>query len=218
LVAAGERSRDSYALRLMHSAFVSRIYERIWRPALVRMVSRLGYETEDAIVDRHVPRQPRRRILELCCGTARAGRRWVERGADVLGVDRSLEMLKEARRQCSDDRLVLLCGDAERELEQPDTFDAVLCFAALHLLGTPEAALRAGTTSLRPGGTFVGWALSTTGVLGRWRLPAGLLRRAGLRPFPPGGLRRALASVGLDIVETLGDGAVELVVARRRGV
>ena len=47
----------------------------------MRAVSRLGYEREDAIVDQHVSARPGFRILELCCGTARAGRRWVARGA-----------------------------------------------------------------------------------------------------------------------------------------
>ena len=56
----------------------------------MRAVSRLGYEREDAIVDQHVSARPGFRILELCCGTARAGRRWVARGAEVLGVDRSV--------------------------------------------------------------------------------------------------------------------------------
>ena len=82
----------------------------------MRAVSRLGYEREDAIVDQHVSARPGFRILELCCGTARAGRRWVARGAEVLGVDRSVQMLTEARRRCGDGRLVLLRGDACRQL------------------------------------------------------------------------------------------------------
>ena len=50
------------------------------------------------------------------------------------------------------------------------------------------------------------------------RVGRSFLRAVGLRPFEAAGLRRALAGAGLDVVESFTDGAVELVVGRKRGV
>jgi SAM-dependent methyltransferase len=208
---------ETRALRLMHSPFVARIYEDRWRPALVGLVAGFGYATEDAVVDRHVAAEPGLRVLDLCSGTARAGRRWLGRGAEVLAVDESREMLGEARRRCPDDALVLVQADARRGLPRARTFDAALCLAALHLLDDPDALLAATAEALRPGGVFVAWVLIAGGRLAPGFVPPGLARRLGLRLFARGELPARTVGAGLETVESFVDGAVEFVVARRGG-
>jgi SAM-dependent methyltransferase len=203
------------ALRLMNSPSIARIYERVWRPALVGFVSGLSYDTEDAIVDRHLQGQQQElRVLDLCCGTCRAGRRWVARGAEVLGIDRSIAMLKEARQRCEDERLVLLHADATRQFPRTNAFDAAICFGALHLLADARAAISIAAASLRSGGLFFSWVVIAAG-----RLRPVIVRRLitepmGLRPFEAGALRSMIATAGLEVVENVTSGAIELVIAR----
>lgn len=207
-------SLDSRAIRLMQSVMVSRIYERAWRPALIRTVSGLTYAREDALVDRYVEPRTGLAVLELCCGTGRAVRRLVGQGAQGLGIDCSIAMLREARRRCPDDRLVLLHADARRAWPQDGRFDAALCLAALHLVPDAGALLAAASASLRPGGVFLGWILTSAGRL-RSDAAGALARRLGLRLVAPGALARAAALAGLQCRESFLDGSIEVVVATR---
>lgn len=213
----GSLTRASRSQRLMQSAGVARVYERWWRPCLIRVISRLTYRGEDALIDRYVQAGARRRVLELCCGTARATRRLVTPAGLGLGIDLSLPMLREARRRADASRVILLRGDAQRAFARAHAFDLAICFAALHLLPNPAAALMHATQALRPGGVFVGWALTTSGPFGTSPRLARAARRVGLRPFAPGALSGLVQATGLTCVETSTDGSIELVVGERRG-
>ena len=212
----GSLTHTSRSQRLMQSACVARIYERWWRPCLVRVISRLTYRAEDALVDRYAQAGARRRVLELCCGTARATRSLVTSAGLGLGIDLSLPMLREARRRAGTSRVILLRGDAQRAFARANAFDLAICFAALHLLTHPAAALMHATQALRPGGVFVGWALTTSGPFGTSPRLARAARRVGLRLFAPGALRGLVQASGLTCVETSTDGSIELVAGERR--
>lgn len=199
----------------MHSALLARIYEHAWRPAVVRALSTLTYAVEDAIVDRYLEQRLHLRLLDLCCGTARASRRWVPRHADVLGIDLSRAMLCEARRRCPSERLVLVQADAGSPIAQAGIFDAALCFAALHLLERPEDALSAAATALRPHGLFFAWVATTDGIM-RVAPVRKLAESLGLRLWQPMSLGALVGMHGVEILETLSFGAVEFVVGRRR--
>jgi len=170
---------------------------------------------EDALVARHLGSRDGLTIADLCCGTARASRRWIDQGATVLGIDQSPAMLEEARRRCTDERLVLVRGDAMLPLAKPDTFDAVLCFASLHLLERPEGVIAAGAQALRPGGVLLVWALHRSGAFGPTAI-AQLANRLGLCPFPVGALGARVAEQGCEVIEDVALGAVNFVVGRRR--
>jgi SAM-dependent methyltransferase len=210
------RNHETGALRLMNSPLVARVYERAWRPALVRMVSGFGYDAEDAIVDRCLQsHQHPLRILDLCCGTCRAGRRWVVRGAEVLGIDQSIAMLREARRRCEDERLLLLHADATRQFSRTNLFDAVICFGALHLLADARAAISIAAASLRSGGLFFSWVVVAAGKLRPAIFRSLITEPMGLRLFEPGSLQLMAAAAGLEVVESVTSAAIEFVVARR---
>lgn len=208
-------AHDSLAMRLMKAKAVVRIYEKHWRPRLLRVVSTLNDDEEDAVIDRHLPLDPRTKILDLCCGSARASRRWAERGARVLGIDRSAAMLREARRQCPSDSLVLVQGDVLAPLAAPATFDAVFCFAALHLFEDPATVVTAAAAAARPGGLFLAWVLTTRGLLSG-RLPHALASTVGLHPSPPRELAAIMQRCGFEVVEERRYGAVEFTTGRRR--
>ncbi|WP_142858525.1 class I SAM-dependent methyltransferase [Salinigranum halophilum] len=103
------------------------------------------------------------RVLDLGCGTGHLSRELVDRGARVVGVDRSAEMVARARDRYGDvEGLRFVQGDA-RDLvaavgtDSTHTFDAVFSNAALHWIPGPahDAVLDGVRRLLKPGGVFV---------------------------------------------------------------
>jgi SAM-dependent methyltransferase len=211
----GGSVRDrSAALRLMRSRPITAIYERLWRPALVRLVSDLSYAFEDRLLDENLAGVQRPDVLELCCGTARVARRFVALGGRGVGIDISATMLLQARRRCADSRLVLLRGDAQRQFARRGAFDVAVCFAALHLLDDPRLLLEKAAAALRPRGLLACWALVRRGRLMGSNTLAGLMQVLGLAPLQPRELRGLVESLGFSVIDDLSTGAVDLVLAR----
>lgn len=135
-----------------------------------------------------------RSVLELGCGTGGHGLELAARGYEVVGVDRSAEMLARARAKAAARgvALTLTHGDL-RDCDLGRTFDAALMmFAVLgYQLGNADviAALRAARRHLAPGGLL---------AFDVWYGPAVLTQRPGERvrevPGPDGMLRRAARS------------------------
>jgi trans-aconitate methyltransferase len=92
------------------------------------------------------------RILDLGCGTGHLTAQIAESGADVMGVDRSAEMVAAA--QSAYPNLKFEVVDA-RKLAFNEMFDAVFSNATLHWIHEPEAVLQGIFKVLRPGGRFV---------------------------------------------------------------
>ena len=99
------------------------------------------------------------RILDLGCGTGHLTAEIAASGAEVVGMDRSAEMLETARDEHPE--LTLVRGDAQDfargdPLPDGEPFDAVFTNATIHWLDDPEAAFDSVASVLRPGGRFVG--------------------------------------------------------------
>ena len=92
------------------------------------------------------------RILDLGCGTGTLTAEIASRGAEVIGVDRSDEMIDEARKKFPAIRFEV--GDA-RELNFSQEFDAVFSNAALHWIPEAERVVQGIAEALRPGGRFI---------------------------------------------------------------
>jgi SAM-dependent methyltransferase len=95
--------------------------------------------------------QPGERILDVGCGEGTLTTRIIERGATVLGVDNSPEMIAVARAK-GVDALLLPAEDMQFFAE----FDAAFSNATLHWVLQKEQAARAIFRALNPGGRFVG--------------------------------------------------------------
>jgi trans-aconitate methyltransferase len=95
--------------------------------------------------------QPGERILDVGCGEGALTRKIVDRGAIVLGVDNSPEMV-EAARAAGIDALLLNAADMQFFAE----FDAAFSNATLHWVLEKEQAARAIFRALKPGGRFAG--------------------------------------------------------------
>lgn len=94
--------------------------------------------------------QPGDRILDLGCGDGALTEELRRRGATVVGVDASAEMLEAARAR----GLEVVRANAE-SLPFTDMFDAVFSNAALHWIRNQRAVMEGVYRALRPGGRFV---------------------------------------------------------------
>src|SRR6185437_11635070 len=111
-----------------------------------RFVSDLG----DPLVDLLDP-QPGERILDLACGDGALTEKIIARGAEVVGVDGSADMVAAARKRAIDARVV----DAYHLAFAPE-FDAVFSNAALHWMKRdPDAVIQGVRRALKPAGRFV---------------------------------------------------------------
>lgn len=91
------------------------------------------------------------RILDVGCGEGTLTKRIVERGATVLGIDNSPEMIAAARANGIDAVLMDVA-----DMTFSSEFDAAFSNATLHWVLEKEQAARAIFRALKPGGRFAG--------------------------------------------------------------
>ncbi|MES1188618.1 MAG: methyltransferase domain-containing protein [Myxococcales bacterium] len=96
--------------------------------------------------------QPGEQVLDLGCGTGDLTRQIADRGALVVGVDASSEMVGEARRKHPG--LDFSLGDGQ-ELRFDGEFTAVFSNAALHWMPRADAVAEGVARALRSRGRFV---------------------------------------------------------------
>ena len=107
-------------------------------------------ELGQAALDLLDPR-PGERILDVGCGEGTLTLKIIERGATVLGVDNSPEMIAAARAKGVD--AVQLAAE---DMQFFSEFDAAFSNATLHWVLQKEQAARAIFRALRAGGRFAG--------------------------------------------------------------
>lgn len=95
--------------------------------------------------------KPGERILDVGCGEGTLTKKISERGAVVLGIDNSPEMIAAARANGVD--AVLLAAE---DMQFFSEFDAAFSNATLHWVLEKEQAARAIFRALKPGGRFAG--------------------------------------------------------------
>jgi trans-aconitate methyltransferase len=96
--------------------------------------------------------KPGEHILDLGCGTGHLTSQIAETGAHVVGIDKSPDMIQQARQKYPSLRFEVM--DA-REIAFPEPFDAVFSNATLHWINEPERVITGIAKALRPGGRFV---------------------------------------------------------------
>ena len=146
---------------MMRSGVVSGVYERWWRPALGRLFK--GLFGPDMAEEYRIARlllglAPGDGVLDVACGPGNFLREFARAVGDAglaVGIDASPAMLERAvgdERNADVDNLVFVFGDAVDLPFRTDSFDAVCCFAALHLFADPSKALDRMRSVLTPGG------------------------------------------------------------------
>jgi phosphatidylethanolamine/phosphatidyl-N-methylethanolamine N-methyltransferase len=120
------------------------IFARVFYPRIARTIRQLK-----------IP--PGSRVLEIGVGTGLSLSAY-PRHSRVLGLDRSPEMLKHARRKVDRLRMRhihLIEGDALHLPFAPATFDYVMAFHVITVVPDHERLLAEARRVLRPGGTLV---------------------------------------------------------------
>jgi trans-aconitate methyltransferase len=122
-----------------------------WDPELYEARHAFVWELGEDLIEVLDPK-PDERILDLGCGPGQLTRRIAERGAEVIGLDASPEMIGQARQNFPELQFVL--KDAA-QMEFENEFDAVFSNAALHWM-LDAATVAAGVAhALRRNGRFV---------------------------------------------------------------
>src|SRR3954471_7034472 len=139
------------AQNLMLTRAVPAIYERWWRPALGRVAKGVlgpGMADEHRIARLLLGLTPGDGVLDVACGPGNFTRGFARSvGPDGLsvGIDLSETMLARGvhdTRAEKLDQVAYVRGDAAELPFRDQSFDAVCCFAALHLFADPMRALR----------------------------------------------------------------------------
>ena len=114
-------------------------------------------------IEKHFRRRgiPGNTVLDLACGTGSLTRELARRGYEMIGVDRSPEMLAVAAEKCrgiAAEEPILLCQSMER-LDLYGTVDAcVCCLDSVNYVTDPKKLARAFSRVhlfLTPGGLFL---------------------------------------------------------------
>jgi SAM-dependent methyltransferase len=95
--------------------------------------------------------KPGEHILDVGCGDGALTRKMVERGATVVGIDNSADMIDAAKAAGLDAHLL----DAA-QMRFDNEFDAAFSNAAIHWMLDREAVAAAIFRALKPGGRFAG--------------------------------------------------------------
>jgi ubiquinone/menaquinone biosynthesis C-methylase UbiE len=171
---------------------------------------------------------PDHEVLEIGCGSGSTALRLAPGIRRMVATDLSVEMVTIARERLAAQpvpQLEFRVADADASLTELPSYDAVLAFNVLHLVGDLSQTLRSVLNALKPGGLFISKTPCLNDMnplIARVALP--LMRAVGKAPpvlcFSTAQLQEALARQGLEIVSvewhgTKGKDARPLIVARK---
>lgn len=134
-------------------ADMNAVNEQAWNPSHYDRAGAFVPKLAADLVDLLAPR-PAERVLDLGCGTGDLTRQIAERGASVLGLDASSEMVSEAERKHAAAGIEFRVGDGQ-ELRFEAEFDAVFSNATLHWMPRADDVAQGVLRALKPGGRFV---------------------------------------------------------------
>jgi SAM-dependent methyltransferase len=222
----GARAPESTgaAQDLMLSGILPRVYEHFWRPAwgwLATGVFGPGMRDEHRIARLLLGLTPGDGVLDVACGPGNFTRGFgqiVGRDGLAIGIDASETMLARAVRDTPADdfpAVGYVRGDAVRLPFRDASFDAVCCFAALHLFSEPFVALDHMVRVLGPGGRIAIFTSCRTRSAPMRAVDGAIGRRSGMRMFERDEIVDALEERGMVDVRRRISGFTQFVGARK---
>ena len=216
---------------LMLTAIVPAIYERWWRPALGRVAKGMlgpGMAEEHRIAGLLLDLGHGDGVLDVGCGPGNFTRQFARSVGDAglaVGIDASPTMLDRAVEGTQSrashsppevrENLVYVRADAIELPFRDESFDAVCCFAALHLFADPFLALDHMARVLTPGGRIAIFTSCRTRSA-PLRTVEGLLgARGGMRMFEREEITAAVKARGFEDVRERTGGLTQFVGARK---
>ncbi|WP_033070225.1 class I SAM-dependent methyltransferase [Thalassospira australica] len=139
-----------------------------------------------ALFERHFGKGDGRKALDLASGTGVISHLMHDLGFAVTGMDWSEAMLEKARAKSKQrgSKIRFLLGDAERTLEDDDSYDVIITRHLVWTLVDPVAAFTEWFRVLKPGGKLLivdGDFVSPTWATKLNKALAGLFERLGMR-------------------------------------
>lgn len=203
----------------MQSPLLPRIYERLWRPVLFRVVSggRLGPADPERIAAK-LGVSGADRVLDVACGPGNTARPMLRRlgpGGVIVGLDAAPGMLTQAVRETPDERASFVLGDAAALPFADASFDVVTCLCGLHLMDDPHGIAAGLVRVLAPGGRIALLASVARGPQAVHPVIGRVSGATGVRLFGRDELTGRLALLGLDSIEQETQGLFQLVTARK---
>jgi len=122
-----------------------------WDPELYEAKHSFVWKLGQALIDLLDPK-PGERVLDLGCGTGQLTAQVAERGAEVVGLDASPDMIGQARQNFP--HLSFLLENAG-EMKFNDEFDAIFSNAALHWMTEADRVAGAMVRALKRSGRLV---------------------------------------------------------------
>lgn len=125
---------------------MTELFGQVYAPAYDMLYRDKDYEGEVQLISRifsQYAARPVRTVLDFGCGTGNHALRLAAQGYEVIGIDRSPEMLAEAGRKALEQRIAVQFQQADiRTVRLNKTYDAVLMMFAVLGYQTDEADLR----------------------------------------------------------------------------
>jgi SAM-dependent methyltransferase len=205
---------------LMLTRLLPVVYERWWRPTwsrLLRGVTAAGMGDEHRIARLLLGLRPGDGVLDVACGPGNFTRdfaRVVGQTGVAVGIDASPTMLDRAARDTRATNVAYMRGDAVRLPFRDAGFDAVCCFAALHLFADPFEALDHMARVLTPGGRIALFTSCRTSSAPLRTIDGFLGARSGMRMFERDEITGALQARGFVDVHQRVAGLTQFVGAR----
>jgi SAM-dependent methyltransferase len=211
---------------LMFTRAVPAIYEHLWRPALGRVAKGPlgpGMAEEKRIARLLLGLGTGDGVLDIGCGTGNFTRTFAQQAGPtglVVGFDASHTMLARAVADTPEARedggqVAYVRGDAVRLPFRDATFDAVCCFAALHMMDEPFAALDEMARVLTPGGRLALLTSCRTRTAPLRTFDGLLGERTGMRMFERDEITSALTARGFSPVRRRISGLAQFVGGRK---
>jgi SAM-dependent methyltransferase len=164
---------------------VDRVDYDVVAPTFDKRYDDQRYDEVERAIERFVGTDRRRSVLEVGCGTGHWLRALDHHASLLVGVDRSIEMLRRAR--TAETTSLLVHATAERLPLREQLFDRVFCVNALHHFPDPVGFIAECRRVLRPGGSFLTIGLDPHNGRDQWWIydyfPEA--RTADLRRYPP---------------------------------
>ncbi len=209
--------------RLVKTPWLAQMYEsRWWYPLVLNVYAGRHTTTREELVrlvDAAVGEAPL--ILDAACGPGTLGRRIVQPGQTVYGIDLAPGLLQGGRRMAQADGLtqVYFARAQVEELPFADgVFDAAVCGGALHLFHRPAAALGEIGRTLKPGAPLAvtTFTVGEKGLFHYARVRQALQARRGLHPFTWPELEGYLSEAGFTDFAPQAFGSFTFFQARKR--